>query len=428
MLSRQHIEHSVTSDPAANGQQTARPIQAEAAAIASKVEQQRIQQEKTQPIKSSQLRQFEQYHEAVQAERYRVTSIRMLRDGQKRAFILDKQDGVTKGFTPAEIAGRTAEMQRLGRRGENLYYTPLSEEKHHILVDDMDRTKLARLLADGYKPAAVLESSPGNYQAIITVLKLGTAFDREVGNRLAERLNREYGDPKLSGVVHPHRAPGYENRKPKHKREDGTYPEVRLLKAERREDAKTLELSRAIDSDYAQRAEKQGREAAQRPAMASPWSGQDISHVYDAHRADILTRQKGEIDYSRLDSMIALRMRATEHDRSAIQSAISTGAPRSRSDDARTIHQWDDYARRAADSAYTPHAEKQLEALAPKYAKQWAQLEGSALRSELQRHSPAAPLQQPQLKPAHSVATSDNDAALLPSEPPRVSHRHGIRH
>ena len=412
----------------AQQQQTAALTQAEAATIARNVEQQRLQTEKTQPMKSSQLRQFEQYHEAVQAERYRVTSIRMLPDGQKRAFILDKQGGVTKGFTPAEIAGRAAAMQRLGRRGENLYYTPLSEKKHHILIDDMDRKKLARLIGDGYKPAAILESSPGNYQAILTIPKLGSAFDREVGNRLAERLNREYGDPKLSGVIHPHRAPGYENRKPKHERADGTYPEVRLLKAERREDAKTLELSRAIERDYAQRAEKQVREAAQRPAMASPWSGQDISHVYDVHRADILTRQKGEIDYSRLDSMIALRMRATAHDRSAIQSAISTGAPCSRPDDARTIHQWDDYARRTADSAYTPHAEKQLEALAPKYAKQWAQLEGSALRSELQRPSPSALLQQPQLKPAHSVATTDNEAAPLPSEPPRVSHRHGIRH
>ena len=410
----------------AQQQQTAPLIQA-AAATAPRVEEQRIQKEKSQPMKSSQLRQFEQYHEAVQAERYRVTSIRMLPDGQKKAFILDKQDGVTKGLTPAEIAGRAAEMQRLGRRGENLSYTPLSEKKHHILIDDMDRTKLARLIADGSKPAAVLESSPGNYQAILTIPKLGSAFDREVGNRLAERLNREYGDPKLSGVVHPHRAPGYENRKPKHEREDGTYPQVRLLKAKRREDAKTLELSRAIDSDYAQQAEKQVREAAQRPAMASPWSGQDISHVYDAHRADILARKKGEIDYSRLDSMIALRTRATEHDRSAIYEAISSGAPRSRPEDTRTIHQWDDYARRTADSAYTPYAEKQLETLAPKHAKQWAQLEGSVLRSESQRLG-AAPPQQQQLKASHPAAANDSDAALLPSEPPRVSHRHGIRH
>lgn len=350
---------------------------------AIQIERTRLQDERAQAMKAPQLQQFEKYHEAIQAERYRVTSIKMLPDGQKKTFILDKRDGVTKGFTPAELAQRTAEMQRLQHRGENLYYTPLSEKHHHVLVDDMDRSKLDRLIADGYKPAAVLESSAGNYQAIITVSKQGTAFDREVGNRLAEQLNREYGDPKLSGCVHPHRAPGYENRKPKHEREDGSYPEVRLLKAERRECGKTLELARMIEADYAQRAAKQAPEAGQRPAVAAmvPGNGISLEQVYDAHRADILARQKGAVDFSRLDSMIALRMRATEYDRGTIQAAIRDGAPRSRSDDARAVHQWDDYAKRTADSAYTPRAERQLESLAPRYAEHWAQLEGRELQS-----------------------------------------------
>ena len=69
----------------------------------------------------------------------------------------------------------------------------------------------------------VLESSPGNYQCLLTIPKLGTEFDRDVGNRITERLNREYGDKKLCGCIHPHRAPGFENRKPKHRREDGGY-------------------------------------------------------------------------------------------------------------------------------------------------------------------------------------------------------------
>ena len=62
------------------------------------------------------------------------------------------------------------------------------------------------------------------------------------------------GDPKLSGAIHPHRAPGYENRKPKHQREDGSYPEVRLLKAERRECIKALALSSQIDAEYQRQA------------------------------------------------------------------------------------------------------------------------------------------------------------------------------
>ncbi|AXC12051.1 traI protein (DNA helicase I) [Acidisarcina polymorpha] len=96
---------------------------------------------------SLELQQFEKYHDAVQAERYRVTSIKMLPDGQNKIFILDKdkQTGVTKGFTPEEIAQRIPEMQRLQRRGENIYYTPLSDNKHHILIDDMNRPKFAKL-------------------------------------------------------------------------------------------------------------------------------------------------------------------------------------------------------------------------------------------------------------------------------------------
>src|SRR5512144_3005190 len=116
----------------------------------------------------------------------------------------------------------------------------------------MDRRQLERLIKDGYQPAVVLESSPGNYQAVITLPKLGTPHDRDVGNRLAEQLNRDYGDPKLSGCIHPHRAPGYENRKPKHQREDGTYPEVKLLRAERRECEKTLEHARQLGAQYQQ--------------------------------------------------------------------------------------------------------------------------------------------------------------------------------
>ena len=86
------------------------------------------------------------------------------------------------------------EMLRFQRRGENIYYTPLSDDRHHILIDDMSRDSLKRLQEDGFRPAVVLESSPGNYQCLLTIPKLGTEFDRDVGNRITERLNREYGD------------------------------------------------------------------------------------------------------------------------------------------------------------------------------------------------------------------------------------------
>lgn len=339
-------------------------------------ERQRIQQERAQVMKSEQLKQFERYAEAVGAERYRVTSIRMHEDGGKQTFILGKKDGINQGFTPQEIEQRTPEMQRLQRRGENLYYTPLSDKNHHILIDDIDREKLERLIRDGYQPAAVLESSPGNYQAIITVQKLGTPHDRDVGNRLAELLNREYGDPKLSGCIHPHRAPGYENRKPKHQREDGSYPEVRLLKTERRECVKTLTLSSQIDAEYQRQAalKAQRPERKAKPALELAAASGSAIDAYQRHYRDVLKRQLGgEVDLSRVDSMIAVRMRVTGHDQAAIEGAIRQCAPATRQKD--EGRDWNDYAQRTARYAYSAAGDRQAAELA-KYRQKWEKLEG----------------------------------------------------
>ena len=343
-------------------------------------ERQRIHQEREHAMKSEQLKQFEQYHAALGAERYRVTSIRMKLDGDKMTFILDKKDGITKGFTPKEIEQRTPEMQRLQKRGENIYYTPLSDNKHHILIDDMSREKLEMLLQDGYKPAVVLESSPGNYQAIITLPKLGTTHDKDVGNRIAERLNREYGDPKLSGCIHPHRAPGYENRKPKHLREDDSYPEVRLLKSERCECVKTLALASQIDAEYQRQTAQKAKEAPRqqegkgKPVQTLGGASGDVAEAYQRHYRDILKRQQGgELDLSRVDAMIAVRMRVTGHAQADIEGALCQCAPVTRPKE--QGRDWGDYAQRTARYAYSAAGDRQAAELG-KYRQQWVTLEG----------------------------------------------------
>jgi len=349
-------------------------------------ERQRIQEERAQAMKLEQLRQFERYAEAVGAERYRVTSIRMREDGTKLTFILDKRDGITRGFTPQEIAQHMPEMQRLQRRGENLYYTPLSDNKHHILIDDMNQEKLDRLLRDGYQPAVVLESSPGNFQAVLTVPKLGTVHDRDVGNRLAERLNREYGDPKLSGAIHPHRAPGFENRKPKHRQADGSYPTVRLITAERRECSKTLALSREIDAEYQRQAAAKAAQQSERSSrtksdldLALPAAvSDDAVKAYQRHYQDVLGVLKrrgggGPLDLSRVDAMIAIRMRVTGHDQAAIEAAIRQCAPAIRP--TAEGRNWADYAQRTARYAYSAAGDRQAAQLI-QYREQWEKLEG----------------------------------------------------
>lgn len=343
-----------------------------------------IQQARKEAMKTEQLRQFEAYHEAVDADRYRVTSIRMDQDGGKRAWILDKKDGVTHGFLPKELVPKIPTMLRLQKRGENIYYTPLSETKHHILIDDMSRESVKRLIDDGYRPAVLLESSPDNFQCVITIPKLGSPHDKDVGNRLTERMNKEYGDPNLSGCIHPHRAPGFNNQKHKHQREDGTYPEVKLLKAEKRECLKCLDRSKEIDQEYKQLAlERQKRLALQKQEQASRRQT-DIpgspTAAYNVHLENI--RQHLQIeDRSRVDAMIAVRMRTTGHSQEAVAAAIRDCAPALREGENRN---WDRYAERTAEYAFGLKGDEALQRN-ERYAEFWKRLEGRQTSSPRMR-------------------------------------------
>ena len=336
--------------------------------------QQSLEQKMTKNLPETEF--FERYAAAVGADRYRVTCIKTEPDGGKKTFILDKKDGTTRGFTPGELVGKMNEMMRLQRRGENIYYTPLSEEKHHILIEDMTAESLKTLQEDGFSPAVILESSPGNYQCVLTVPKLKTVFDRDVGNRVTERLNRLYGDKKLSGCIHPHRAPGFENRKPKHKRGDGGYPQVQLLFAERRECRNALELARQIDREYAEAAKtKKTQPRAAIPSFARP--GDPVSAYY-AHLENI-RKHLAIDDYSRVDAMIALRMRSTGHSRSDVAEAVRTCAPTIR--ESQAGRDWGRYAERTADYAFGMAGDVAL-AKNDRFKELWRRIEGIEERGQ----------------------------------------------
>lgn len=315
------------------------------------------------------LMDFRRYAAAVNADRYRVTCIKMDEDGGKKTFILDKKGGMTRGFSPDELEAHMPEMLRFQKRGENIYYTPLSDDRHHILIDDMSRDSLKRLQEDGFRPAVVLESSPGNYQCLLTIPRLGSEHDRDVGNRITEHLNREYGDKKLCGCIHPHRAPGFENRKPKHKREDGGYPQVKLLFAERRECGKALALARRIDREYAEDAEK--RKTERRTFQVPDFRPSDPAAAYYAH-LDNIRRHLSIEDFSRVDAMIALRMRSNGHSRESVAETIRACAPTIR--DKPTGRNWQRYAERTADYAFGPAGDRDLERN-ERYRELWRKIE-----------------------------------------------------
>lgn len=327
---------------------------------------------------------FNLYNNAVNADRYRVTT----RGGPngKSCIILDKdkETGVSRGYTSVELNKNMEKLVKFEKNGEHLYYTPLSEKKHHFFIDDLTKESLMKMKQDGLRPACVIESSPGNFQAIFTIPKLGTENDKKIVNDIAQGLNIRYGDVCFSGAIHPHRAPGFVNSKEEHVTEEG-YPIVRIIEATGDECSKLQEYACYIDSYMDWKKEKHSAQHQSQytqngiPLQSSRAEqgghGYELA-IYNAHR-DAALRYSGipdmNADQSRLDAMIAVRLRGTGHTFGQVVRIIETVGELTRGDS----HNWPDYAKRTAEYAFSNEGSMVIDKYS-KYIKQWRMIEDKA--------------------------------------------------
>lgn len=171
--------------------------------------------------------------DALSAPSYRVTAMHQRDDGTKYGVNLcrPKGDGEQpeRLWSQAEIVARIPQLTTENARGGNIYITPIDPAVHHVLLDDLDEAGVATLKADGYRPAVVTETSPGNRQAVVKVLK---SLPYAAVNEWFKSTNRERGDERIVGLEHPMRLAGFQNRKPRYE-DNGRYPFVRVLEAGR---------------------------------------------------------------------------------------------------------------------------------------------------------------------------------------------------
>src|ERR1041385_486671 len=109
--------------------------------------------------------------------------------------------------------------------GRNVYVRPNGE--HHLsLVDDLTAEAIQRMKAEGFTPAVVVETSPGNFQAW---LNHGQALPKHVSTLAARSLAERFGGDKgAADWRHFGRLAGLTNRKEKYRSVDGRYPFVCL--------------------------------------------------------------------------------------------------------------------------------------------------------------------------------------------------------
>jgi len=113
-------------------------------------------------------------------------------------------------------------------RGRNIYIRP-SGEHRLSLIDDIGWRTVGRLKEEGFEPAVVVETSPGNFQVW---LNHGEILPRELSTYAARLLARRFlGDPASADWRHYGRLAGFTNRKEKYRKENGLYPFVLLREA-----------------------------------------------------------------------------------------------------------------------------------------------------------------------------------------------------
>jgi hypothetical protein len=112
--------------------------------------------------------------------------------------------------------------------GRNIYIRPRGE--HHLsLVDDLSLNSVRRMRAEGFQPAAIVETSPENFQVW---LNHGARLPKELGTAVARTLAQRFeADTNAADWRHFGRLAGFTNQKEKHRQSDGFFPYVRLMES-----------------------------------------------------------------------------------------------------------------------------------------------------------------------------------------------------
>jgi RepB DNA-primase from phage plasmid len=117
-------------------------------------------------------------------------------------------------------------LQNLQSR--NIYVRPKGEHPLSLL-DDLTFEGIEQMKAEGFHPAVVVETSPGNFQAWVNH---GELLPKELSTSVARVLSQKFqADPSSADWRHFGRLAGFTNRKQKHQQPDGFFPFVKLIEA-----------------------------------------------------------------------------------------------------------------------------------------------------------------------------------------------------
>lgn len=263
-------------------------------------------------------------------------------------------------LTTEQVMGIAKWLQRRNCMGEHIYIRP-AQDDGLFLLDDLSAEGLDRLRRE-LPPSAVVETSPGNWQAWVRLSN--RPLEKDHHHEVAVLLAKRYGADEAAATQRRYgRLAGFTNPKEKHKtaqapngpfsRLDRTT--VSRMVPERAGEA--LEAARRLmeirqSEKEARRREEVLEKARKRPASSTDrlLAGRmDPTQRFIAGIAEVERHTAGKFDWSRADYGVAVAMLGEGYRKEEVKAAIltvSTGVERRHRAD------FDAYAQKTVDKAW----------------------------------------------------------------------------
>jgi hypothetical protein len=254
------------------------------------------------------------------------------------------------GLTLRQVIERVQELCRAqadARQGR-IILTPHSPGHHLSHIDDCSPDALQKMIADGFTPCTVIQTSPGKANVLLSAPRVDHCTDysgHQAGKAVSQALNLKYGDPGARNEIQPFRCPGFANMKPKYKRADGTYPMIVLRHAVRQDCPAFARLLSEQPIQVESAHEAAARRVVQEINTATFWDDASVIarlkkeprvRAYAAHAAAIrrdaeagklaIKREaSGVLNQWSVDGMAARRMRQTGWSIEDVTVAVAVG-------------------------------------------------------------------------------------------------------
>jgi hypothetical protein len=235
---------------------------------------------------------------------------------------------MNREWSAQEVQDNAPWLKRMNARHNDIYIRPAASEPHGlVLVDDLSSDDVDAMKQEGHEPAAVLETSPENYQAWV---KTGDDTPAAQRGLVARKLARDYDADKGSADAHHYgRLAGFTNRKDKHASRTGYQPWVLCRESSGQTASQgpaLVQRSTEIVEQHERKQEKAHRlQEIERPAPMATGQRRSATDEYRGEMAGLVKRY-GD-DLSKCDFIASMKLASKGRSADEIGEAMAEVSP-----------------------------------------------------------------------------------------------------